>query len=332
MTWKNPPSKVRLSLGSAILLGLAEGRLDAEPTTIYMLTYKRGKCSANCAFCPQSRTSGGRADMLSRIVWPTFQTVDVIPRVAKAFNTGKIARVCIQALNYPSVLEDIWSLVKQLRESSQVPISVSCQPLTKTDMQRLVTAGVNRVGIALDAVTKDLFDCIKGASVGGPYQWDTHLKALAEAVEVFGKNNVSTHLIVGLGETEREFVAMIQKCVDLGVYPALFAFTPVQGTKLANRQAPSIVSYRRMQVAHYLITRGIARYGDMRFEAGRLVSFGIPKTELLRIIRTGEPFKTSGCPGCNRPYYNERPGGPIYNFPRELTDAEIAEIEKVLCV
>ncbi|MEM2915121.1 MAG: radical SAM protein, partial [Candidatus Bathyarchaeia archaeon] len=50
--------------------------------------------------------------------------------------------------------------------------------------------------------------------------------------------------------------------------------------------------------------------------------------ELRKIIRTGEPFKTSGCPGCNRPYYNERPGGPIYNYPRKPTSKEISEIEK----
>ena len=39
-------------------------------------------------------------------------------------------------------------------------------------------------------------------------------------------------------------------------------------------------------------------------------------------------FETSGCPGCNRPYYNERPGGMLYNYPRPLTAAEAArEIE-----
>jgi biotin synthase len=37
---------------------------------------------------------------------------------------------------------------------------------------------------------------------------------------------------------------------------------------------------------------------------------------------TGEPFQTSGCPDCNRPYYNERPGGVMYNYPRPLVAAE----------
>jgi biotin synthase-related radical SAM superfamily protein len=37
----------------------------------------------------------------------------------------------------------------------------------------------------------------------------------------------------------------------------------------------------------------------------------------------GEAFCTAGCPGCNRPFYNERPGGPMYNYPRPLTPAEV---------
>jgi biotin synthase len=39
-------------------------------------------------------------------------------------------------------------------------------------------------------------------------------------------------------------------------------------------------------------------------------------------VTTGEPFQTSGCPNCNRPFYNEQPGGPMYNYPRPLSSAE----------
>ncbi|MCW3977503.1 MAG: radical SAM protein, partial [Candidatus Bathyarchaeota archaeon] len=37
---------------------------------------------------------------------------------------------------------------------------------------------------------------------------------------------------------------------------------------------------------------------------------------------------TSGCPGCNRPYYNERPGGPLYNYPRQPLPDEIRAIKE----
>ena len=325
------PEKIRVSIGSAIVLGLTKGRLDAKPTTAYLLTYRKGKCRASCAFCPQSRLAHGRADMLSRITWPVFLTEEVIPRIKDAFQQKKIVRACIQTLNYPSVVRDILALVKRIRESSEIPISVSCQPLRRRDLERLAEAGVQRIGIPLDAVTEEICNKVKGAEIGGPYRWYSHFKALKEAVRIFGKNNVTTHLIAGLGETEEDFVRMIQLCVDLGVYPALFAFTPLPGTILSNREPPPIEYYRRLQIAHYLITRRIRRYEEMTFKNGRLVKFGLPEDDLRRIIWKGEPFMTSGCPGCNRPYYNERPSGPLYNIPRKPAPSEISEIEKLLC-
>jgi biotin synthase len=40
------------------------------------------------------------------------------------------------------------------------------------------------------------------------------------------------------------------------------------------------------------------------------------------ILQDGAAFQTSGCQGCNRPYYNERPGGVMYNYARPLSPEE----------
>jgi biotin synthase-related radical SAM superfamily protein len=142
---------------------------------------------------------------------------------------------------------------------------------------------------------------------------------------------VSTHLIVGLGETEKEMVTVIQRCVDMNILPALFAFTPIPETALEKQAQPPIAQYRRIQVARHLILHRIASCKDMDFdERGLIIDFGITRERLSQIIRTGEPFVTSGCPNCNRPFYNEKPSGPIYNFPREPTPTELSTITKQL--
>lgn len=329
------PERIRVSTGSAIVLGLLRGRLDAKPTTIYLLTYRDEKCSANCGFCPQARTSKGRADMLSRVTWPPFPTRQVLSRIERDAETDAIKRVCIQALNYPTVFDDVLGLVGEIWSRVKVPISVSCQPLNREKMKMLAEAGVDRISIALDAATEEIFDKIKGRLVGGTYVWERQLEALKEAVEIFGEGSITTHLIVGLGETEKEVVQMIQWCVDVGVYPGLFAFTPIPGTPLENSSQPSLSQYRRVQIAHYLITRGKTRFKDMIFDGDDcLINFGVSEQQLREVIGTGEPFVTSGCPGCNRPYYNERPGGPLYNYPRQPLPEEIVEIERqigILC-
>ena len=328
----NDPSKrIGVSTGSAIVLGLLKGKLDAKPTTAYLLMCRNEKCSANCSFCPQAKESKGRGDRLSRVTWPTFQTGKVVEAIKRTARVGSIKRVCIQSLNYPEVINDVLFLVKKIKSRTMLPISVSCKPLEQEMLKAWLDAGVNRVSIALDAATARIFDKVKGHNIGGAYKWEIQCKALKDAVKVFGEGAVNTHLIMGLGETEKELCQTIQWCVDSGIYPGLFAFTPIPGTALENRAPPSMSSYRRIQVAHYLLTHKKTCLEKMEFDEGyRLTNFGISKKQLLELVNKGEPFLTSGCLGCNRPYYNERAGGPLYNYPRQLRPEEIMEAKKML--
>ncbi len=324
-------AQIRVSIGTALALSMLEGKLDAAPTTAYLMTYTTNKCSANCTFCSQAQSSQSKTDLLSRVSWPQFSSSNVVTQIANAHRNGAIRRVCIQTLNYPQAFQDITNFVHALKQQTGVPVSVSCQPQNSSNLWSLAHAGVERVGIALDAATEPLFNQTKGEAVGGPYRWYTEFELLGTAVGIFGEGNVSTHLIFGLGETEKDVVAVMQRCVDMGVLPALFAFTPVRGTALAKRNSPSLQAYRRMQLARYLLVKGFARGEDMAFNvAGELTDFGVANDLLLAAVESGAPFCTSGCPDCNRPYYNEKPSGPIYNYPKPPTKAEIAEFKKQL--
>lgn len=326
-----PPESIRVSTGSAMVLGLLKGKLDTKPTTIYLLTCRNEKCSANCGFCPQARESRGRADRLSRVIWPIFPTRLVVDGIEITAREGTVKRVCIQTLNYPQVFDDVLLIVKEIKSRITVPVSVSCQPLSPDRLKALAEAGVNRISIALDAATEKIFSNVKGEVVGGPYCWENQREALNEAVRVLGEDSVSTHLIVGLGETEKEVCQMIQWCVDSGVNPGLFAFTPVPGTALEDKPPPSLRHYRRVQVAHYLLTHRKTRVENIDFDnKGCLTKLGVSEDSLREVIESGDPFITSGCPGCNRPYYNERPGGSLYNCPRQPRLEEIAEAKRLL--
>lgn len=330
MSEEKIPPKIRVSLGSAILLNLTKGTIDAAPTTIYLLTYHAGKCAANCGFCSQAMSSTSRADMLSRVTWPAFPSIEVINQIKNA-RKGLIKRICVQTMNYPHMFGEVLELARRIHSETNIPISISSQPLTSQQIRKLKEAGINRIGIPLDAPTKRLFEEVKGSVTGGPYVWRRHLNALKNAVQILGKSRVSTHFIVGLGENDEELLRMVQKMVDMGVYPALFAFTPIQGTKLERKRQPPIERYRRIQLAHYLITKGKARLGDIVFDdKGRIRGFNLDYDLLKETAKTGTPFVTSGCPGCNRPYYNERVGGPLYNYPRPLSEKEIEEIETLI--
>jgi len=318
---------VRVAFGTGIVLGLWRGQLEVPPTTAHLLTYYEGRCNANCQFCPQARGSTADTKMLSRVIWPRCD----IERVLSAFEekNDEFVRICIQTVNYKGVIDNVCELVAQIKNRCDTPISVSCQPLEIEDIEKLRGVGAERVGIALDAATPELFDRLKGEGMGSSYTWEGHLKALDGARATFG-DRVSTHLIVGLGESEQDMIQTIQLLRDRDITVGLFAFTPIAGTALADRPQPNVSSYRRIQLARFLIFNNLSRVERMRFANGQVFDFGVPCDVLNKTVESGEPFRTSGCSGCNRPFYNESPRGPIYNYPKKLAQKEKTEIKTQL--
>ncbi len=306
---------IRASFGTAVAIGLIDAWVAVKPSTAYFLTCIGEKCSSNCGFCPQARSSKSRNDMLSRVIWPSFKLDIVVDRISRAERASKIKRICLQAMNYHGVFQDVLDIVQKMKSKSNLPISLSFQPI-EVDNIRLLANLIDRISIPIDIANKELFEKIKGRSAGGPYEWKKQINCLMDAVKIFGKERVTTHLIVGLGETDFDLIKMIQWSTDLDILPSLFAFTPIEGTILENLTSPPLPRYRAMQVAHNLLVENKARMDDMKFDSnGRLRDFGISKKELDEIILNGKAFSTWGCPSCDRPFYNEKVTGPLYNFP-----------------
>jgi biotin synthase-related radical SAM superfamily protein len=305
-------SEVNVSIGTAVVLGLADVKMDAAPTTAYLML--GGRCNMACAFCAQARTSSARAINLSRITWPPFDEREVLDHLGEAAARGDFRRVCLQVTAGQDYLRRTFDLVKAVRGVCDLPLDAAILAHSVGQVEALLRVGVEHVGFGLDAACERVFRRVKRGD------WERNLKLIEEAAHRF-PGHVAVHLIVGLGETEREMAEMIQRMHDLGVIVGLFAFTPVRGTALQDQLPPSLDTYRRMQVARHLISHDLATLGDFAFSAeGRLVSFGRP--DLAEMLTDGVAFQTSGCPDCNRPFYNERPGGPLYNYPRPLTPAE----------
>jgi biotin synthase len=152
-------------------------------------------------------------------------------------------------------------------------------------------------------------------------------------MDVFGAGNVGAHFMVGMGETEREMCAAIQRVKDMGGGTHLFSFYPEGNSMMADHPPPRMDTYRRIQLARHLIDQGISRADRFAFDAvDRVKDFGILPEKLERVIDTGEPFRTSGCVGrdgqvaCNRPFGNSPPGPDIRNYPFPPTAEDVARI------
>lgn len=305
---------INVSLGTAIVLGLKKGRMACPPTTAYLML--GDKCLRNCAFCSQARTSSANSLYLSRISWPPFPEEEVILRLEALGPSGPFRRICLQVTYFPRALQRTLDLIHKLKEKTSLPIDAAFLPKNFEEVQALFEAGLEHLGFGLDAASKRVFVKVKGPG------WEKIIHLIEQtAYEYPGK--AAVHLIVGLGETEEEMVRMIQKMHDMGVITGLFAFTPVAGTRMESFPPPELTSYRRIQIARYLIVKNVARAEDFSFsDAGEIIAFPPFDPEILS---DGEAFRTSGCPDCNRPYYNEPPSGPLYNFPYPPSPEEVRQ-------
>ncbi|MFX0034930.1 MAG: radical SAM protein [Candidatus Hermodarchaeota archaeon] len=324
--------KLRVSVGSASVLGLGSlPQFKNPPTTCYVMTFKEGHCLANCGFCPQARSSKSSIEKLSRVTWPTFPFKDFLTRLKIIHYSKKFKRICIQTLNYPENFRDLIEIINEIRNYTDIPISVAIPPMSEDKLRELKNIGVQRVGIALDGATSEIFDKIKGSYVGGPYRWEEHFQKLKEAIKIFSPGFVSTHIIIGFEETEKEVIEIIQKLHNLKILISFFAFTPIEGTKFENLQPPILKSFRKLQLGRFLIINNKIKSKDFTFNnKGEIININISRNTLNMIINDTDAFLTSGCPGCNRPFYTSKPSGPIYNYPRELTEKEKIEISELL--
>ena len=336
------PETVRLSLAAAITLGFKKGYFfrNAKLGCINLLMEYEEGCIANCQYCGQAReiSDSPTCKNLIRVSWPSYPLEDVIRATKEASEKDPfVQRVCVSALTRDEAPHDLVEIVKRVRAGTDVRISTLITPtvFTKKDFEAIKEAGAENITIAIDCSTEQLFSQLRGEEANGPHTWERYVQGVREAVEVMGKgpNSVGVHLIMGLGETEEEAVKFMQECYDMGARVHMFSFYPEKGSAMEDGSQPKLDSYRRMQLARWLLDRGLVRADKMAFEDGKLVDWGLPEDVINREIRKGTAFMTSGCPGCNRPFANETPSqaaeGLLRNYPfrPELEDIHLIETQ-----
>lgn len=303
---------IRLSIGTAIELGIKRGQSDIPPTTAYIMI--GNQCNNRCSFCSQSIESNSRKDKLSRVLWPEYTKEEILDAF-KSYEGENIKRICLQSMDSEESLNEVRKFIKYVNSNLNIPISLSAKLEDMDEIEKFFDLGVEKIGIAIDAANKELYEKIKGTN------FDKKIDFIKEAGLIY-PNRISTHIIVGLGESHKDIYDLYKTLKGYNITISLFAFTPVKGTKMEDVSQPSIESYRRVQLMTYMMDKG---YNGDYFKFGLdgyLEEIEIDEYIKMDILK-GKPFEIKGCKNCNRPYYNERPGHTIYNYSRKLSKEEI---------
>jgi biotin synthase-related radical SAM superfamily protein len=343
------PEYVQMSTAAAITLGIMKGRMyrcECTRCLNLLLTYPEG-CRANCAYCGLARHREAERNYADRnfirVDWPAVPLEETIDIVARDGAASPFHRMCISMITHPRSDADAVTVLKRWTgriDPAAIPVSILSNPTTmaRADVQRLRDLGADIFTVALDAATPAIFDRTRGKGVQSPHSWKKYWEILMDARDIFGPQKFGAHIIVGMGETEAEALALVQQLVDLGGHSHMFCFFPEKGSLMDHLPATPRDQWRRVQLARYLIDYRSVRVDHMRFDGeGRVADFGLPRGELDAVIDAGVAFRTSGCPGkfredvsaCDRPY-GDSPPSDIASFPFPPAKRDVAKIRRQL--
>lgn len=192
--------------GKELVRGTIEEELIHCPEQAYITMSER--CIYDCKFCPVPKLNG-----------KVKSSEELLALVEEAFKLGKMKGISITSgveVSPEKEVERAAELVKKLKKYN-VPIGVSVYP-TKDSSLILKEAGASEVKYNVETMDRELYEkyCKKPPL-------DFTLECLKDAVKIFGKNNVYTNFIAGLGETDETIETNYEILAKMGVIPIIRA-------------------------------------------------------------------------------------------------------------
>ena len=128
--------------------------------------------------------------------------------------------------------------VKAIKEMTSLTVHVQICPEENEKVYEIIkTAGADTIGIHVESCSESVLKRIAPAKAR--LGIDFYIKAWRKSVSVFGRNQVSSFLIAGIGDSLDEIIGSAKLMSELGVYPYVLPLRPVPGTRLQSLRPPS---------------------------------------------------------------------------------------------
>ncbi|MDH4224045.1 MAG: radical SAM protein, partial [Deltaproteobacteria bacterium] len=241
-------------------------------------------------------------------------------------------------VHHPKACQDLITICDQVHQAApQVPLSalVSASLLDEDKLVSIQATGVDIIGVGLDAANPDVFHNTRGKGTKGPHDWEHHWKVVRQARRMFGPLKVNCHVMVGLGETDRDLMELFANLKSEQIAAYLFSFNPEEGTPMDSTPRAPLHRMRRIQLIKYLMEKKELPLSALSFnQAGDLTGLTASTALVGEAIQMGEGFMTDGCPDrngemtCNRPFGSYRPGEPFRDYPFKPDQDDLAVIAR----
>jgi radical SAM protein (TIGR04043 family) len=147
---------------------------------------------------------------------------------------------------------------KAVTEATGLPVEVQFEPPRNLDIiDEVADLGIDSVGIHVESFDPAVLAQVAPAKARTGIE--RYFQAWERAVAVFGAGQVSTYVILGMGEDPDLTVQGCRRAIDLGVFPFVVPIRPVAGSLLEDVVPPGREYTERIyrQVARYMVERGM---------------------------------------------------------------------------
>jgi len=214
-------------------IALLHGR-DVLATTLLQTCIRFRDRSQSCQFCAiEQSLNNGRTLMR--------KTPEQVAEVAEAAVRLDGIRQLVMTTGTPNS-EDrgAWLMAETaaaVKTRVNLPIQGQCEPPRDPIWyQRMKEAGIDSLGMHLEVVEPDVRRRILPGK--SELSLEHYYEAFAQAVTVFGRGQVSTYLLAGLGDSADSVIRCSEHLIKIGVYPFVVPFVPISGTPLEHHPAP----------------------------------------------------------------------------------------------
>ena len=193
-----------------IARGVLENPLCHCPEQAYITLSE--KCIYDCQFCPVPKLQG------------EIKTSEKVHQmIAEAYSTGELKAISLTsgvAVSPEKEIKRAADIIKQFTREYDLPIGVSVYP-TRDSSEELYSAGACEVKYNVETMDPELF-----RRFCPDLSLPEVLEALDNAVNIFGKNRVSSNFIIGLGESDETVRKGIQRLTSRCIIPILRPISP----------------------------------------------------------------------------------------------------------
>jgi len=234
-------------------IAVLHGR-DVLATTVSQRCVRWRREGERCQFCAIERSLENH----STIALKTPEQLAEVAEAAARLDGVRHMVLTTGTLNYHDMgIRYLAKCVRAIKAAVDLPIQVQFEPPENLDdMLLLRDAGVDTVGMHLESMDQRVRERISPGKA--TISIERYFEAFTRAVEIFGRNQVSSYIIVGLGDDEMTIIEGARRMAETGVYPFVVPLRPIIDTPFEQAIAPDP---DLMQRIYWSVALNNRRYG-----------------------------------------------------------------------